>query len=64
MLVVSRHDSISMQDAINAGQLRLISIKHLPFLISCFWNSVPKLKDHLNIQFMNMKLDNAFHRTL
>lgn len=38
--------------------------KTAAFLISCFWNSVQRVKDYLDIQFMNIKLDNAFLHTV
>lgn len=57
-MLVSSHDSISMQDAINACKKTAAYLnKTAAFLISCFWNSVQKVKDNLNIQFMNVKLD-------
>lgn len=60
-MLVSSHDSISMQDAINACKKTGAYLnKTAAFLISCFWNSVQKVKGYLCIQFMRIKLDKVF----
>lgn len=64
-MLVSSHDSISMQYATNAyKETEAYLSKTAAFLISCFWNSVLKVKDYLNIQFTNIKLDKVFLHTV
>lgn len=64
-MLVSSHGSISMRDAMNACKTTGAYLnKTAAFLISCFWNSVQKVKGYLNVQFMNMKLDKVFLHTV
>lgn len=64
-MLVSSHDSISMQDAMNAcKKMEAYLNKTAAFLISCFWNSVQKVKGYLNIQFRNIKLDKVLLHTV
>ncbi len=60
-MLVSSHDSISMQDAINACKRTEAYLnKTAAFLISCLWNSVQKVKDYLK----SIKLDKVFLHTV